>query len=1139
MKRMLINATHPEELRVALVDGQRLFDLDIESSTREQKKANIYKGRITRVEPSLEAAFVDFGAERHGFLPLKEISRDYFRKPPGQIEGKVNIKDAVSEGQEIIVQVDKEERGNKGAALTSFISLAGRYLVLMPNNPRAGGISRRIEGDERAQLKDALNDVDVPKSMGIIVRTAGIGRTAEELQWDLNYLVATWEAITGAADEHKAPRLLHQESNVIIRAVRDYLRQDIGEVLIDSAEVYENVLGFVRQVMPTFENKIKLYADEIPLFSRYQIEAQIETAFQREVKLPSGGSIVIDPTEALVSIDINSSRATRGHDIEETALQTNLEAADEIARQLRLRDMGGLIVIDFIDMTPARNQREVEQRMRQALELDRARVQVGKISRFGLLEMSRQRLRPSLGETRSEVCPRCSGQGTIRGIESLALSIMRLIFEEASKDKTGEVRAVVPVSVATFLLNEKRKQLADIEARQQVEVLVVPAPHLETPHFEILRVREDEAGEKVSSYQMAEDYAAQQEEQADVHVNREAAPREEAAVKNIRPAAPAPAPAPAAATPRTEDAAEEGMFRKLSRKLASFFAGDTDETEGQQARQPQQQGTSGNRQQGRQDRRKTRVARDDRTGPEAGQNTERRRETSGQTREDDNRNGRSRNSRGNRGGRNRRSGESRQPQQDNRQSTESRDNVPKDSTQKESAQKDSAKADGDRSTQGQKSGRGDDKAPARGRDRNPAQTDTKPSGKGPERNQDKGDDKSSDSKVSRPRRARRGRNRDGSPAENPASTPATRKAERMEKHQGEPVERDTSTDATGVKATSEKTAPKPNVEVAKEPTFIPETALPMEAAEEPKAQPEQQAGPSGESQGEQHERPQAQAAEDGEETGGEAAEKIANVANEESPAGKGRGRGRKPRGSNNDDRGNRDERNRTAAAGETPVTAADAPESDAGAAPVSETPVNEAPASEPAEQNDNPSPAPARVREPEQASVAPQTAPSAQVPAAREPKADKEPAETSPAQQQEEVADQPARPTAEPEKAATKPAPAAPVEDKRGDTTPAPGTEATPVAKPVSSDPEGLPPSVAKSADQASTDKPEQEKPAETAETALQVPVTPGRAYNDPREVRKRQRAAEAARKAAAAGEGAASGKTTGEESDGADNSDQ
>ena len=561
MKRMLINATHPEELRVALVDGQRLFDLDIESSTREQKKSNIYKGRITRVEPSLEAAFVDFGADRHGFLPLKEISKEYFKKSPGQIEGKINIKDVVSEGQEVIVQVDKEERGNKGAALTTFISLAGRYLVLMPNNPRAGGISRRIEGEERAQLKEAMNGVQVPKSMGIIVRTAGIGRTTEELQWDLDYLVQFWEAITQAAGERKAPFLIHQESNVIIRAVRDYLRQDIGEVLIDAESVYEDVLSFVRAVMPSFENKIKLYKDEIPLFSRYQIEGQIETAFQREVKLPSGGSIVIDPTEALVSIDINSSRATKGHDIEETALQTNLEAAGEIARQLRLRDIGGLVVIDFIDMTPAKHQREVEHKMREALEIDRARVQVGKISRFGLLEMSRQRLRPSLGETRSEVCPRCEGQGTIRGIESLALSIMRLIYEESSKEKTAEVRAMVPVSVATFLLNEKRKQLADIEARQGVSVVVAPVPNMETPHFEIIRLRQDEATpEHVSSHQVAQQYNEREEEAVVEMPGTEKPVREQAAVKAIRPAAPAPGSQRAGRRPVPQTGQEDCLF---------------------------------------------------------------------------------------------------------------------------------------------------------------------------------------------------------------------------------------------------------------------------------------------------------------------------------------------------------------------------------------------------------------------------------------------------------------------------------------------------------------------------------------------------------------------------------------------------
>ena len=450
MKRMLINATQPEELRVALVDGQRLYDLDIESGAREQKKANIYKGRITRIEPSLEAAFVDFGSERHGFLPLKEISREYFKKAP---EGRVNIKDVLSEGQEVIVQVEKEERGNKGAALTTFISLAGRYLVLMPNNPRAGGISRRIEGEERNELREALNGLVAPADMGLIVRTAGLGRSSEEMQWDLDYLLQLWTAIKEASLDRSAPFLIYQESNVIIRAIRDYLRQDIGEVLIDSVEAQDEALTFIRQVMPQYASKIKLYEDSVPLFNRFQIESQIETAFQRVVELPSGGSIVIDPTEALVSIDINSARATKGSDIEETALQTNLEAAEEIARQLRLRDIGGLIVIDFIDMTPAKNQRAVEEKVRECLEADRARVQVGRISRFGLLEMSRQRLRPSLGESSGIVCPRCNGTGIIRDVESLSLAILRLIEEEALKDRTAEVRAQVPIPVAAFLLN--------------------------------------------------------------------------------------------------------------------------------------------------------------------------------------------------------------------------------------------------------------------------------------------------------------------------------------------------------------------------------------------------------------------------------------------------------------------------------------------------------------------------------------------------------------------------------------------------------------------------------------------------------------------------------------------------------------
>ncbi len=539
MKRMLINATQPEELRVALVDGQRLYDLDIESGAREQKKANIYRGKITRVEPSLEAAFVDFGAERHGFLPLKEISREYFVK---DVSGRPSIKEVLKEGQEVIVQVDKEERGNKGAALTTFISLAGRFLVLMPNNPRAGGISRRIEGEERSQLKEAMGQLTVPDRMGLIVRTAGIGRTPEELQWDLDYLAQVWDSVTAEAGKRPAPFLIYRESNVIIRAMRDYLRQDIGEVLIDSPEIHAEALSFIRQVMPSYQQKIKLYADEVPLFSRFQIESQIETAYQREVKLPSGGSIVIDHTEALVSIDINSARATRGSDIEETALQTNSEAADEIARQLRLRDIGGLVVIDFIDMGPARNQREVENRTRDALKLDRARVQIGRISRFGLMEMSRQRLRPSLGETSGVVCPRCNGQGTIRDVRSMSLSIMRLIEEEAMKERSAQIRAILPVPVATYLLNEKRSVLADIEARQDVRVVLLPSPEMDTPHYDVQRLRDDhlEDGDTQSlpSFELS----------VATDVGKEPAPsftppaqRDEAAVKSVAHNAPAPA----------------------------------------------------------------------------------------------------------------------------------------------------------------------------------------------------------------------------------------------------------------------------------------------------------------------------------------------------------------------------------------------------------------------------------------------------------------------------------------------------------------------------------------------------------------------------------------------------------------------
>jgi len=503
---MLFNATQREELRVAMVDGQKLYDLDIETTTREQKKSNIYKAKITRIEPSLEAAFVDYGADRHGFLPLKEISRSYFVKP-SEGRGRPNIKEVMKEGQEIIIQVDKEERGNKGAALTTFISLAGRYLVLMPNNPRAGGVSRRIEGDDRAEIRDAMSKLDIPENMGLIVRTAGVGKNTEELQWDLDYLVQLWQSIEKAGAENQAPLLIYQESNIVIRAIRDYLRKDISEILIDDEETYNKAIEFMQQVMPHNISKIKHYTDSVPLFVRYQVESQIETAFQREVSLPSGGSIVLDHTEALLSIDINSARATKGGDIEETAYNTNLEAAEEIARQLRLRDSGGLIVIDFIDMTPVRHQREVENRLRDSLETDRARVQVGRISRFGLLEMSRQRVRPSLGEHSQVVCPRCSGQGVIRSIESLALSILRIIEEDSMKDNTGKIIAKLPLDVATFLLNEKRKDISDFEGQHGVQVVLVPSPNLDSPHYEIQRIKTAELGgfhSEKSSYSHAE-----------------------------------------------------------------------------------------------------------------------------------------------------------------------------------------------------------------------------------------------------------------------------------------------------------------------------------------------------------------------------------------------------------------------------------------------------------------------------------------------------------------------------------------------------------------------------------------------------------------------------------------------------------
>ena len=492
MKRMLINATQPEELRVAIVDGQTLFNLDIEHPGKEQKKANVYKGKISRVEPSLEAAFVNYGAERHGFLPLKEIARSYFTEEAQKKGGKPNIQDAIKEGQEVIVQVEKEERGNKGAALTTFISLAGRYLVLVPKNPRAGGISRRIEGKDRSELREAMSALNIPDGMGLIVRTAGIGKSTEELQWDLDYLNQVWTAIEKSAEERPAPFLIYQESNVIIRSIRDHLRNDIGEIIIDSQEMYAEAEAFIQSVMPHNSRKLKLYSDETPLFSRYQIESQIESVFDREVRLPSGGAIVIDHTEALVSIDINSARATKGADIEETALNTNLEAADEIARQLRVRDLGGLFVIDFIDMGPNKNQRDVENRLRESVRTDRARVQIGRISRFGLLEMSRQRLRRSLGESAHQVCPRCSGSGSVRSVESLALAILRIVGEEARKERTAKVIAQLPVEVATYLLNEKRGWVQSLETRNEVQVVLVANSTLETPHYDIRRVRDDQ-----------------------------------------------------------------------------------------------------------------------------------------------------------------------------------------------------------------------------------------------------------------------------------------------------------------------------------------------------------------------------------------------------------------------------------------------------------------------------------------------------------------------------------------------------------------------------------------------------------------------------------------------------------------------
>ncbi len=606
MKRMLINATHSEEIRVALVDGQRLYDIDIETPSREQKKANIYKATITRIEPSLEAVFVNYGANRHGFLPFKEISPEYFDPKAVDDKGRPVIKDALKEGQELIVQVEKEERGNKGAALTTLVSLAGRYLVVMPNNPKAGGVSRRIEGDDRAEIKAALAQLNVPAGMGLIVRTAGVGRDVEELQWDLDYLVQVWSAIREAAESRPAPFLIYQESNLIIRALRDYMRNDIGEILIDEPGIYRQAMDFVQMVTPKVAEKIKLYEDTTPLFSRYQIESQIESAYQRNVTLPSGGELVFDVAEAMTAVDINSGRNTKGQDIEDTAFNTNLEAAEEIARQLRLRDLGGLIVIDFIDMGSSKHQREVENRLRDALKYDRARVQTSRISRFGLLEMSRQRLRASLEESSQHMCPRCNGQGVIRSVESLSLAILRLLVDEAMKDNTGQVIAQVPIDVATYLLNEKRDQINEIERANNVDLLLIPNINLETPHYEIERVRADDTEAKGRDVQqLIEPLTVETPAHEPRH--RQA---EKAAVQTIpRPAQPAvekprkdeekpekAAVAPALAEPARPAAVANGAVSLLRRVVGQLFGTRAEEEAaeekaGGQAKKPARKAT--------------------------------------------------------------------------------------------------------------------------------------------------------------------------------------------------------------------------------------------------------------------------------------------------------------------------------------------------------------------------------------------------------------------------------------------------------------------------------------------------------------------------------------------------------------------
>ncbi|MFT7673162.1 MAG: ribonuclease E [Gammaproteobacteria bacterium] len=586
MKRILINATQAEELRVAMVNGQRLYDLDIEVPSREQKKSNIYKGKITRIEPSLEAAFVNYGADRHGFLPFKEISKQYYNDAPRDDNGKPLLKDAIKVDQEIIVQIEKEERGNKGAALTSFISLAGRFLVAMPKNPRAGGVSRRIEGEDRDLLKKVMSELTMPEDMGMIVRTAGVGRSTEEMQWDLDYLNLVWQAIEKAAEERKAPFLIYEESDIVVRALRDHYKSDVGEILIDSQQAYDQAHDFMSMVMPNSLSKLKMFDEKLPLFNRFQIENQIESAFSREVTLPSGGAIVIDHTEALTSIDVNSARATKGSDIEETAKNTNLEAAEEIARQLRIRDLGGLIVIDFIDMLSSKNQRETENRLRSSVYDDRARVQIGRISRFGLMEMSRQRLRPSLGESSQIVCPRCIGQGTIRDTESLSLAVLRLLEEESLKDNTGKILARLPIECATYLLNEKRDKIEGIEQRRKVNIVVIPDPKLETPHYSLERVKDNDTHRHESNYKKSYELTTEEDTVDLVEVSQPYESKAEApAVQRVTPPAPKP--------PTIQPVVNKPSF--LKKIFTAIFGGESASTDSAEISSPPKESRPQNR----------------------------------------------------------------------------------------------------------------------------------------------------------------------------------------------------------------------------------------------------------------------------------------------------------------------------------------------------------------------------------------------------------------------------------------------------------------------------------------------------------------------------------------------------------------